>query len=270
MLNIMSNYTEVSKLLGKSFEVFSLINDYIECFYQTDIIFDKGGKYGLYMINHKQGGKTLCTLYLKEGYFTILFVYGKQEREIFDASEYQVNQKIQTIYDNASVYHDGKWIWIDVYDTRSFADLKHFLSIKRKPNEKAMCMCGYKCNVCKAYVKNFKKNDQRNTLAALWKKYYNISIQNEIYCDGCRCEKKDAIRVDSVCPVRDCVLGKSLNHCGECAEYPCEVFREREGLSFEEADELAGSDFSVEVYNEFLSAYDNKTRLKKYKSSQAK
>lgn len=270
MLNVIPNYAELSKLLGKSFEVFSLIDDYIECFYQTDIIFDKGGKYGLYMINHKQGGKTLCTLYLKEGYFTILFVYGKQERGIFDASEYRVNHKLQTIYGNAPVYHDGKWIWIDVYDTGIFTDLKHFLSIKRKPSEKAISMCGYKCSACKAYVKNFKKNDQRNTLAATWKKYYNLDIQGEIYCDGCRCEKKDAIRIDVACPVRNCVLGKSLNHCGECVEYPCKVFREREGLTFEEAAKQVGSDFSAEIYKEFLSAFDNKTRLKKYKSSQMK
>ena len=65
-------------------------------------------------------------------------------------------------------------------------------------------------------------------------------------------------------------MERNLNHCGECVEYPCKVFKEREGLSFDEAAKRVGDDFNVDEYNELLSAYDNKTRLGKYKNSQTK
>lgn len=126
-------------------------------------------------------------------------------------------------------------------------------------------MCGYRCDLCKAFATNIKKNDQREMLSAMWQKYYDLNIPaNEIYCDGCRCDKPDAKRVDMGCPVRQCVIQKELNHCGECEEFPCEIFGQREGLCYEEAKKQQGNAFDEVEYNECLLAYDNKTRLDEY------
>ena len=131
---------------------------------------------------------------------------------------------------------------------------------------KNLTMCGYNCELCKAYAPNIKKLDQREKLSKVWKKYYNLDIKPEnIYCDGCRCEKEDAKRIDNSCPVRSCVLGKNLSHCGGCNEYPCDIFSEREGLSCEVAKE--NPDFSQNEYDEFLLAFDNKTRLDDFKKN---
>lgn len=123
-------------------------------------------------------------------------------------------------------------------------------------------MCGYRCDLCSAYAPNIKNKDEREMLSNVWSKYYELDIPIEkIYCDGCRCTKENAKRIDSGCPVRRCVIEKNVSHCGECIEFPCATFDERKGLSFHEAKEKLGSKFCANEYNNYLLAYDNMTRL---------
>jgi len=126
-------------------------------------------------------------------------------------------------------------------------------------------MCGYRCDLCKAFAPNIMKNDQRNQLSTMWNKYFGFYIPpEEIYCDGCRNDKPEAKHLDSDCPVRKCVLEKGMDHCGECSEYPCGTFKQREGLCLGEAKKQQGDRFNDDEYNEFILAYDNKTTLAEY------
>jgi len=128
-----------------------------------------------------------------------------------------------------------------------------------------LAMCGYCCDQCEAFVANVQRKDEREKLSAMWKKYYNLNYKaDEIYCDGCRCNKPNAKRIDMDCPVRKCVIKKTLTHCGECEEYPCETFKLREGMCIEEAKIQLREHFSTDEYVKYLSAYDNKTRLDEY------
>ena len=129
-----------------------------------------------------------------------------------------------------------------------------------------LTMCGYCCDLCKAYAPNIEKHDQRQQLAVVWNKYYNLDISaDDVYCDGCRCNKPGSKRIDKECPVRKCVIDKELIHCGDCSQYPCATSKQREGLSAEDAMEMVKSNFDVSEYNEYLLAYDNKTRMDNYK-----
>ncbi|MGI6518796.1 MAG: DUF3795 domain-containing protein [Bacillota bacterium] len=93
-------------------------------------------------------------------------------------------------------------------------------------------MCGYLCDMCKAFAPNIKKQDERERLSVLWSKYYDLGIPAEnICCDGCRSMKQNARCIDSDCPVRACALQNRIDNCGECSKYPCAVFMERKGLS---------------------------------------
>lgn len=129
-------------------------------------------------------------------------------------------------------------------------------------------ICGYRCDLCKAFAPNIKNIDERQILSIMWKKYYDIDISVEqIYCDGCRCSKENAKLIDNNCPVRKCVMEKQLDNCSECLEFPCSIFDERKGLSLQEASEKLGCDFCTNEYNNYLLAYDNMTRLKEYKKN---
>ncbi len=130
-------------------------------------------------------------------------------------------------------------------------------------------MCGYRCDLCRAFAPNIESNDERKALSSMWSKYYDLSISSDkIYCDGCRADGESTKRLDMECPVRKCVIKKLVDHCGECMEFPCEVFREREGLSFHEAYCKLGENFSPEEFMSYLVAFDNMTRLKEYVENQ--
>ena len=130
-----------------------------------------------------------------------------------------------------------------------------------------LAMCGYCCDLCKVYTPNVKKNDQRKKQIQVWEKYYggfDESKAESTYCDGCRCDKPDTRRIDMECPVRKCVIEKGLSHCGDCDSYPCDTFNLRAGLTFEEAKNKLGDKFDANEYEDYLRAFDNKTRLDKY------
>ena len=129
-----------------------------------------------------------------------------------------------------------------------------------------LSMCGYRCDLCSAYVKNINNNDERKRLSEIWTKYYGLNISaEEIYCDGCRCSKDNAKRIDEDCPVRVCVLERQIEHCGYCNNYPCETFEQRQGLSCVEAKNKLNENFNQEEYDRFLLSYDNKNRLDIFK-----
>lgn len=38
-------------------------------------------------------------------------------------------------------------------------------------------MCGYRCDLCKAFAPNIKNNDEREMLSNIWNKYYDRDIR---------------------------------------------------------------------------------------------
>jgi len=193
-------------------------------------------------------------------------IFGKKERALFERASSDFSDYINTCYNNTKTFHDGKWMMIDIHDDTHVSDIINLIKIKKKPNPKSVAMCGYKCDLCKAYAKNIEKNDERIKLSAVWAKYNNLDISPEdIYCDGCRSKKKNAKLIDDHCPLRKCVALKNLNSCIDCLEYPCENFNRRRGLCEAEAKEKLKTSFCKDEFNDFLLAYDNKTRIDKYK-----
>ena len=262
MLETKPAQDEILALLGRTaFAVWKAICHFISDHYNMDTIWDNGGKYGVYEHKFRRSGKTLCTLYFQENELVVLIIFGKAEREKFEAERMNFSAQVQAIYDNAKTYHDGKWMYAKVKDAHMFSDITRMLLIKKKPNRR-FTMCGYLCDVCKAFAPNIKKKDERECLSALWRKYYDLDIPAErIYCEGCRSMKKDARRIDNNCPVRACVLQNRIDNCSQCSKYPCDVFMEIKGLSYEEARKEQGELFDEGEYEEYMLAYDNRSRL---------
>jgi len=261
---------ELRSLLGNAYDTWQELYDYISDHYIMDILWDEGGKYGHYECKFRKSGRTLCTLYVKDNELTCLLIFGKKEREQVAAIKASFPSELQAVYDNSKTYHDGKWMYIGLQDSRLLDYITKMLTIKKKPNRN-MAMCGYCCDLCQALTRNIKKKDDRQQLSLLWAKYYDLQIPPEkIVCDGCRSKKRDAKRVDGNCPVRKCVLERQVNSCGDCADYPCEIFAEREGLSSADAKQKLGSSYNNQEYEDYLLAYDNRSRLDRYKARQAR
>ena len=123
--------------------------------------------------------------------------------------------------------------------------------------KEVLARCGMRCDLCASWQENIQRQDDRQAMAAVWKKYRNMDVNPaEMICPGCH-----NLPVDCGCPILPCVADKGVEHCGQCDDYPCGKFDGCRGLTMEAAAEIAGDAFSAKEYRKYLQAYDNGTRL---------
>ncbi|EXZ62229.1 hypothetical protein M107_3572 [Bacteroides fragilis str. 3725 D9(v)] len=67
-----------------------------------------------------------------------MVILGKGERDKFEMSRELFSKEVQRLYDEATVYHDGKWIMFELRNTGLFSDIERLLEIKRLPNRKSL------------------------------------------------------------------------------------------------------------------------------------
>ena len=79
--------------------------------------------------------------------------------------------------------------------------------------------CGLDCETCQARLATEQNDDAlRRKVAALWSELNGVEITPEmINCDGCRMDGVKTPYCDSLCPVRQCALGREMETCGDCA-----------------------------------------------------
>ena len=85
---------------------------------------------------------------------------------------------------------------------------------------KFVAYCGLDCEKCDAYVAT-QNDDQalREKTAKKWAEMNGVTITPEmINCDGCRQDGRKTPYCESLCPIRQCALGRKVETCGACAE----------------------------------------------------
>jgi hypothetical protein len=98
-----------------------------------ELIFDK--KHG-WDIRYRKSGKTLITFTPEKGAVRILMVLGKGESEKALSMENELSPKIFKLIRNTNQLHDGRWLWIRLFQTEDADDIEKLLPIKRKPKKK--------------------------------------------------------------------------------------------------------------------------------------
>jgi len=138
MKNTIKPYSEVKKKLGKAGAAWEKLTGHIRFYYEMDELWEEGNPAHKHHSNlrFRRGGKTLITLCIREGYFIAAIVLGKDERDKFEQQRKEFGKKVHKEYDDAEVFHDGKWIGFDVNDESLIDDIIRLLEIKRKPNRK--------------------------------------------------------------------------------------------------------------------------------------
>lgn len=125
----------LEKLIGKDlYDIWSSLCQLIEQKYNMEQLWNHGGKAWKYEYKYRRGGKTLCALYAREQTFGFMVILGKDERAKFESQRALFSNETLKIYDEATTFHDGKWIMFEMRDTSLFNDMERLLSIKRKPN----------------------------------------------------------------------------------------------------------------------------------------
>ncbi|MDR0771250.1 MAG: DUF3788 domain-containing protein [Burkholderiales bacterium] len=127
----------IKALVGaRAFAAWQKIVDFVSVHYEMETFWGKGGKAGVHEHKFRKSGKTLCALYVREKSFGFMVVYGKAEREKFEAERQQFSAETQKIFDDAHQYHDGKWLMLEVKNQIFLDDIRKLLLIKKKPNKK--------------------------------------------------------------------------------------------------------------------------------------
>jgi len=100
--------------------------------FEPDWLF--GGKKHGWSLRYKKG-KSFCTLIPEKGRLALLIVFGGEERSKVEHIREALSAGTRKAYDEATTYHDGKWVVLDVKDQRTVEDVKQLLATKRKPKQ---------------------------------------------------------------------------------------------------------------------------------------
>lgn len=125
----MERFMEKEEIVG----CWRKLNDYINRNYKTKKIIKFGGKNYGWEINYRIGSRPLISLNPERKAFTALVIFGKKEMEKFDQESQKISQKTKKLIEDTEQYHDGRWIWLRVFEEEQVDDIIKLLNIKRKP-----------------------------------------------------------------------------------------------------------------------------------------
>lgn len=80
--------------------------------------------------------------------------------------------------------------------------------------------CGLDCESCEARLATVNNdNEARVRVAKKWSELNGVEITAEmINCAGCRIDGVKTPYCESLCPIRQCAMGKKIETCGKCSE----------------------------------------------------
>ena len=93
-----------------------------------------GGKHG-WDVRYRKSGKTLVALTPEKGAVRILIVLGREESEKALAMRKELSPKMYKLIEDTKQLHDGRWLWIRLFQTKDAEDVEKLLPIKRKPKK---------------------------------------------------------------------------------------------------------------------------------------
>jgi len=184
-------------------------------------------------IKFRQGKKTILAIYIHDDRYDFLVIFGKIEREKFDARRDEFSPFIQQIYDGCKTYHDGKWMLIPVADLETLETVKKLILIKKNPNRKPFpkenavyASCGQRCDLCVHYSGATFSEEFRAELKQRLIRVYTSGVDDGGYwgddmkfCDGCH---NGGIDKSFDCEPLKCAKEHGLSKCHDCHKNPCD------------------------------------------------
>lgn len=83
-------------------------------------------------IKYKKAGKSLCTIYPREGFFTILVVVGNKEKPHVEEILPGCTVELQNIYHQTQEGNGQKWMMVDLADKKHlYDDIMRLIQIRR-------------------------------------------------------------------------------------------------------------------------------------------
>ena len=185
-------------------------------------------------LKFRQGRKTILSINIHEDRFDFQIIYGKAERDKFEARRGEFPESILKIYDGAQTLSDGKWMMLRVESLAALEDAKKMILIKKNPNRKPLpkeravhSKCGYRCDLCVHYTGGTIDDETRADLKIRMNRIYDPEGksgywgENMDLCGGCASTENMVCTDEFFCEKRKCIANKNVEACAGCAEYPC-------------------------------------------------
>lgn len=83
-------------------------------------------------VKYKKGGKSLCTLYPMEGFFTALVTIGNKETHEVELTLSSYSDYTQALYKRTPFSCGGRWLMINVTDSSVLDDVVNLINIRVK------------------------------------------------------------------------------------------------------------------------------------------
>jgi hypothetical protein len=185
-----------------------------------------GKYYDIDCLKFRQGKRTILSINIHEDRYDFQVIFGKVEREKFEARRGEFPQKIQDIYDSSKTFPDGKWMMIPVADLETLESVKQMIVIKKKPNRKPFPKeqaiyggCGHRCDLCVHYTGGTISDEFRKELQERVRRVYGLKPDAGFPpCNGC---SSGGITGRFDCDQMRCAKDKGVPRCMDCAEYDC-------------------------------------------------
>lgn len=124
---------DLCRQISNRVNLWSELTEYIAGHYDHEPVIRQEGKDASLCIRYRRGGKTLVTLYPREGEFTVLIVLGKDE--VAGAKKLKLSRNVKNTFRNAKQYHDGRWLWVHPRCKDDIDSVFSLLAVKRKPKK---------------------------------------------------------------------------------------------------------------------------------------
>ena len=135
----MKSYDEIANLLGDSIKAWDEITNFIRSNYTMDEVWTeaKPESWQYNRLKFQRSGKVLTSVFVRDGYFRVLIIFGKREQKIFEDRQEEFSDIVRNIYDSEKINYDGKWMFFDVYgyDEALIKDLIKMILIKCRPEQ---------------------------------------------------------------------------------------------------------------------------------------
>ncbi len=131
--NDVPDTNKIEKFLGNAFtfwdQISSLIDQKYPGVFTPEWLY--GGKKHGWSLRYKKN-KSFCTMIPGKDRLAIQIVFGKDERLKVEEIKKKLSSRTRNAYENATTYHDGKWLLLNVDGEEIIRDIEVLLATKRK------------------------------------------------------------------------------------------------------------------------------------------
>ena len=192
-----------------------------------------GKYYDVDCLKFKQGKRTILSINIHEDHYDFQIIYGKAEREKFEARLGEFPVEIQDLYLKSHALPDGLWMLIRVDNLETLEAVKEMIRIKKNPNRKPFkkdqavhSRCGMRCDLCVHYsggtISKELKKELQDRIAWVYDGASSGGDGDWDACPGCGIlvagQPHPCMSGDSCTPLK-CAAEKRLEKCQACAEF---------------------------------------------------